>query len=93
VTTPSANIEIKPQPPTLDIAAKNGALVVSWRDSDAPFVLEAQVDGQWSAVTETPTLANGSWSLTVSPTSPVTFFRLHLDSESTQSTQVAQSAQ
>ena len=93
VTTPSADVEIKPQPPALDIAAKNGALVVSWPESDTPFVLEAQSDGQWSAVTETATLANRSWSVAITPTSPLSFFRLRLDAEATQSIQVAQSAQ
>jgi hypothetical protein len=93
VTTPTANVEIKPLPPALDIAAKEGALVISWPESNAPFVLEAQVDGEWSALAETPALANGSWSVTVTPASPLTFFRLRLDSETNQSSQVAQSAQ
>ena len=93
VTTPTAAVEIKPQPPALDIAAKDGALVVSWPESDATFILEAQVDGQWSAVAATPALANGSWSVAVSPTSQFIFFRLRLDADATQSTEVAQSAQ
>jgi len=93
VTTPTAAIEIKPQPPALDIAAKNGALVVSWPESDTTFVLEAQVDGQWAVVADAPALANGSWSVAVSPTSPLIFFRLRLDAEAAQSTQGAQSAQ
>jgi hypothetical protein len=93
VTTPTAAVEIKPQPPALDIAVNKGALVLSWPDSDSGFVLEAQVDGQWTAVSETPTLANGSWTVSVSPTSSLIFFRLRFDPQSTQSTQVAQSAQ
>jgi hypothetical protein len=93
VTTPSAAIEIKPQPPALNIAAGNGALVVSWPESNSTFILEARVDGQWSAVAATPTLADGFWSVVVSPTSPLIFFRLRMETAPTESTQVAQSAQ
>lgn len=89
VTTASAEVEIKPQPPTLTIAAKNGALLVSWPDSGSPFVLEAQVDGAWSAVTNSPALAEGTWTTIVATTAPIAFFRLRSESQ----TQLAQSAQ
>jgi hypothetical protein len=93
VTTPSAAIEIKPQPPALNIAAGNGALVVSWPASESTFILEARVDGEWFAVAATPILTDGVWSVAVSPTSPIIFFRLRLDTDATQSNQLAQSAQ
>jgi hypothetical protein len=93
VTTPSAEIAIQPQPPALDIAAKQGALVVSWPETDSAFILEARLDGQWSSIAETPALANGTWSVAVHPTSPLTFFRLRLNEEAAASPQVAQSAQ
>jgi hypothetical protein len=84
VTTPSAEVEIKPQPPGLRIAAKKAALVVSWPDSGAKFVLEGQVDGQWSAVNAPPVLADGNWTVTLTPGAPVILFRLRLDSETPQ---------
>jgi hypothetical protein len=76
VTTPTAEVEIKPQPPALTIAPSGGALLVSWPDSASSFVLEAQIDGQWSAVFDAPTRANGTWSVAVQPTSALVFFRL-----------------
>jgi hypothetical protein len=81
VVTPTVDIEIKPQPPALDIAVKKGALVVSWPDSGSPFVLDAQVDGQWSRVDAAPALANGVWTVTFTPTAPVALFRLRLEAE------------
>jgi hypothetical protein len=81
VTTPSAEIEIKPTPPALSIAAKAGGLLLSWPDAGAPFVLEAQVDGAWSAVQTPPALANGTWSVTVDASAPVVLFRLRLDAQ------------
>lgn len=84
VTTPAAEVEIKPQPPGLTIGAKKGALVVSWPDSAAKFILEGQVNGQWSAVEAAPVLTNGQWTVTVTPGVPVILFRLRLDSESGQ---------
>ncbi|HEY6228059.1 MAG TPA: Calx-beta domain-containing protein [Verrucomicrobiae bacterium] len=76
ITTPTADVQIQPQPPALNIAAKKGALVISWPDSETAFVLEAQVDGQWSAVGVAPTLGDGTWSVTFTPTIPVALFRL-----------------
>lgn len=76
VTTASAEVEIKPQPPALTIAVRNGALLVSWPDSTSPFVLEAQIDGTWSAVTNAPALAEGTWTAAVDMTAPVALFRL-----------------
>ena len=76
ITTPTADVQIQPQPPALNIAAKKGALVISWPDSETAFVLEAQVDGQWFAVGVAPTLGDGTWSVTFTPTIPVALFRL-----------------
>src|ERR1051325_7063511 len=76
ITTPTADVQIQPQPPALNIAAKKGALVISWPDSETAFVLEAQVDGQWSAVGVAPTLGDGTWTARVTPTIPVALFRL-----------------
>jgi hypothetical protein len=82
ITTPTASVEIQPLPPALNIVAKKGALVISWPDSGSAFVLEAQIDGQWSAVGIAPTLGDGIWSVTFTPTAPVALFRLRLDSQS-----------
>lgn len=87
VTTASAEVEIKPQPPALAIAVKNGALLVSWPDSGSPFVLEAQIDGAWSAVTNPPALAEGQWTAAVDTTAPVALFRLRAETQPTQSAQ------
>ena len=88
VTTPTAQVEIKPQPPALNIAAANGGLVISWPESASKFVLEAQLDGQWAAVGIEPELADGTWTVAFTPTAPIVLFRLRLDSA-----QTAQSAQ
>lgn len=76
ITTPTAEVQIQPPPPALNIAAKKGALVISWPNSESTFVLEAQVDGQWSAVGVAPTLGDGSWTVTFTPTVPIALFRL-----------------
>lgn len=81
VTTPSAEVEIKPLPPALIIAAKAGKLALSWQDAGAPFVLEAQVDGAWTAVAAPPTLADGYWNVAVDATAPVALFRLRLEEQ------------
>jgi hypothetical protein len=79
ITTPTADVQIQPLPPALNIAAKKGALVISWPDSESAFVLEAQIDGQWTDIGIAPTLGEGTWSVTFTPTGPVALFRLRLD--------------
>ena len=84
VTTASAEIEIKPQPPALAIAAKAGSLVVSWPDTGSPFVLEALTNGSWSAMTNAPALAEGTWSVAVDTSAPVAWFRLRAQTQAAQ---------
>lgn len=81
VMTPSADVEIKSQAPSLTIALKSGALVVSWPDSGSQFVLEAQVDGAWSAVAATPALDQGVWSVAIDSTTPMAWFRLRAQTQ------------
>lgn len=84
VTTTTAEVEIKPQPPALTIAVRSGALVVSWPDTDSPFVLEAQIDSAWSALPNSAALEDGHWSVAVDPGAPVALFRLRAQTQSTQ---------
>jgi hypothetical protein len=79
VTTPAAEVEIKPQPPALTITPKNGALLVSWPDSGSAYVLDAQVDRTWSPVATPPTLENGTWSVAIDLNAPMALFRLRLE--------------
>jgi hypothetical protein len=81
VTTPSAEIEIKPLPPALTIMVKSGGLLVSWPDSGSSFVLEAQIDGAWTAVSTAPTLDQGTWTVAIDSTAPLALFRLRLQSQ------------
>ena len=83
VTTPSAEVEIKPQPPALNIAAKGQAFEVSWPDSGQPFVLEAQVDGQWTAV-HGSTLTDTTWRAAFVNTGAMVWFRLRLSPPASQ---------
>lgn len=84
ITTPTADVQIQPQPPALNIAAKKGALVISWPSSESAFVLESQVDGRWSDIGIAPTLGDGTWSVTFTPTVTVALFRLRLESQTPQ---------
>jgi hypothetical protein len=77
VTTPSADVEIKPLPPALSIAASANGLLVSWPASDTQFVLEALVNGTWTPVSGTPTLQQGEWSMAIDAAAPLGLFRLH----------------
>jgi hypothetical protein len=84
VTTTSVEVEIKPEPPSLTIAVKPSGLVVSWPDSGSPFVLEAQVDGAWSAVATPPVLENGNWNVAIAPSARVALFRLRANTQTAQ---------
>lgn len=75
----SAEVEIKAQPPALEIEFSEGKLLVTWPDVGLPFRLEAQVDGSWSAVAPEPITADGFLTVTVTPDQPVALFRLRLE--------------
>jgi hypothetical protein len=83
VTTPTAQVEIKPQPPALTIAVKGNALEVSWPDSGQPFALEAQADGQWSSVAGAA-LIDGTWRASFQNAGAMAWFRLRLAPQATQ---------
>ena len=83
VTTPTAEVQIKPQPPTLNIAAKGQALEVSWPESGQPFVLEAQVNGQWTAV-QGAALTDTTWRASYANNGAMAWFRLRLAADASQ---------
>lgn len=75
VVTPSAEVEIKPQPPTLTIGMNGGVLQISWPDSASKFALETQLNGEWVGV-EGAVLKDTTWSSDINPTGPLGLFRL-----------------
>lgn len=81
VTTPSAEVEIKAQAPALTIVPRNGALLVTWPDSDSAYVLDALVGGAWVQVDAQPTLENGTWSVAFEGNGPMALFRLRSETQ------------
>jgi hypothetical protein len=79
VLTAAADVSIKAAGPALSIALAADGLTVQWPDVGATCTLEAQVDGNWTAVTERPTLVDGSWAVKVNPSQTVALFRLRLE--------------
>ena len=80
VITPTAEVEIKSQPPALAITTAGGKLSITWADVGEAFNLEALIDGAWNQVANEPALANGEWSVQLSPApgAPIALFRLKL---------------
>jgi hypothetical protein len=76
VTTPTADVEIKPLPPALSIGVNTNGLLVSWADSGTQFTLEALVDGTWAAVQNAPSLDQGVWTVPIDGSAPIALFRL-----------------
>lgn len=81
VTTAAAEVEIKPDPPTLVIKPGVGVLEVSWPDVGLAYALEVKTEGSdWTAVSNKTTLSGGTVAVKVATDLPMAWFRLKLDS-------------
>jgi hypothetical protein len=73
--------KIRLNDPLLKAAAAGNALQFSWPASAPGYTLQTKTNlaapGGWTAVTPPPVLTNGSYKVSVTPSNPAGFFRLH----------------
>lgn len=74
-------IVLQPKPePALRITRASSALMISWPGTAAGFQLQETLSLaspiSWDAVTQTPVLVNGEYTVTVPATASATFYRL-----------------
>ena len=81
VVTAAAEVEIKPDPPTLAIKPGAGVLEVSWPDVGLAYALEVKTEGSdWTTVIEKTALIGGTIAIKVTTDASMAWFRLKLDS-------------
>jgi hypothetical protein len=79
VAASAQGIYISQPPPALSIALTSDSLALSWPSTTLPFFLQQNCDlatSNWKAVSNSPSLTNGWYQMSVSAASGATFYRL-----------------